>query len=519
MFSSFARVQRARIQADEAALAQVGRRLEHLQRAQDEANARLLDAQRAADALWHQTEELRSAERTLRNGLAETRSALLREHLSRVPEDVWRCVFEEAVDASSGTAKTPFSMAGVCAPWRKIALSAPRLWTRIQLYSSGTHPLDVQQAALAVQPDRVRLMVSRSGACPLHIEIWWFHSEEPDEAALRYMREALGVLADHSARWEKVALSVPGSVGRSTLDVLKGPTPRLVSLEVTITTSEHWSKTTEIGYLPSAPRLRTLSLGGTAIGCSTMSLLPALTYICLAPSSGPYTNLHLLNLLFRTRESLEEIVIDAWPDISVLTDVWPQQHGRPAAPIELPNLRSLEMKNNRGARPLEWTATMLLITPRLAHLTLGRDAMQPSLKPFLDTVSSSVRHLTLTDPLDQGRLEIARHLHYIEHLELVTAAPLHIDETAYAMLADGNSSPIWPNLAKLDTWHMKELPCDGLLSLISSRNPPRTGNQEAGRRPAPARAAANQPRRLREVSLGPQAPSWLAAEVERLLHL
>ncbi|EJD35588.1 hypothetical protein AURDEDRAFT_175317 [Auricularia subglabra TFB-10046 SS5] len=482
--------------ADAASLTHIRKRLERVRRDQDEAHARLLDAQRAVEVLSRESQELESAEQAISVSLAGARTALFQDSASRVPDDIWRCIFEDSA--------APFVSASVCTRWRQIALSSSHLWSRITLASTGAHPPDAQLVILANQLGRLDLMLSRSRTSPLQLTIAWSNG---DGQALELMRDILIDAALHAPRWEHASLSFPSGVSRDVFDALQGATPLLTSLEITVTGAQRWSENPELGHLPFAPRLNSLRLRGTAIGCFSYSQLPHLTHAHLA-SCGIQEKLYVVTLLlFRAGKSLETLVIDAWPDIGVLAAFVPADRVPPRGPVVLPKLRSLEVLNNSRSSALEWTATTLLTVPSLTHITLGRDAIQPTLAPFLDDISATVTHLALYDALTTAHLDILSRLQNVERLSLVTDA--QIDRPALARLASRTAPPIWRRLTSI-TIPAKGLSSEAILSFVRFR----------GRAPTDAPPAAAPTRcRLREVSFGPDAPTWLIAEVKRLLTL
>lgn len=289
-------------------------------------------------------------------------------------------------------------------------------------------------------------------------------------------------------------MMLPGQVGHGPLAVLKGPTPKLVSLLVMLYTPAE-----ESGYLPYAPMLQSLSLTHTGMSCSPFATYPALTYASITPCrSGPPSH-SISGFLSRARQTLEKIKISAVVEHSA----------RASEPLLLPQLRTLVLEHSFAPpSPNTIPAVTLLVTPRLTHLHLGMfcDILPALTISFLEAVSSTVRTLKLFRPLTADGLERLRHLQNVEEVEFGVS----VDEGVYTALIS-DVPPIWPRLSVMDMRRPSKAAGDALIKLVASRN---LSHAQGGASSEPPR-----PCRLREVILSPDAPRWVSAEVQRLLAL
>ncbi|EJD35590.1 hypothetical protein AURDEDRAFT_175319 [Auricularia subglabra TFB-10046 SS5] len=489
MFSHSTRLQYDRIQADAAALEQLRQCLGRVRDAQNEGHARLLDAQRAVDVLSRASQELESAEQALSMSLAEARRELFQQSAARIPDDIWRCIFEEAVQEDSGS-RVAFILARVSARWRRIVLSTPRLWSRI-----GFPKLETVGAK---QLDTVKLMLSRSGDCSLDIKIWWYDNCHDQDHLVQPMRDILSALSDQTHRWRVASLVLLGRIGRRALVALKGPTPKLARLCISIRSCTQWASEVETGYLPYAPMLKTLVLCDTMMSCSAASAYPVLTDVALAPGQDVHPSQQILGFISRARESLHKVEITTWLDHSAGA----------LGPVLLPQLQTLVLVHAPQTQLNNVPAVTRLSTPCLTKLVLRCDTMPAVPVSFLAAVSSTVRTLEFFDVLTADALGRLRHLENIERVIF----GMSIEDDAYAALTT-HVPPIWPRLTVVDMRYLVNdcVPDDALLGLITSRN---VARPEGG-----AEAEQARPCRLQEVILGPSAPRWVSAEVERLLAL
>ncbi|KAJ6598524.1 hypothetical protein B0H10DRAFT_2441478 [Mycena sp. CBHHK59/15] len=86
----------------------------------------------------------------------------------RLPDDVVREIFEASLPSEYPVlcgAKSPLLLCQICRPWRRLALSTPRLWASLHV---ATAPSGDQQKV----NDAVNVWISRSGSVPLSLSLF-----------------------------------------------------------------------------------------------------------------------------------------------------------------------------------------------------------------------------------------------------------------------------------------------------------------------------------------------------------
>ncbi|KAF7977683.1 hypothetical protein HWV62_2926 [Athelia sp. TMB] len=137
-----------------------------------------------------------------------------------IPDDVLSYMFQIYVDSHSAhaphTLPAPMILATVCKQWRTLCINSPRLWVHISIYPYGHQNLAVPQTKL------FELFVSRSGTCPLHVEIaTWIVTSYGHQSAPHYYRFdvhgtpslrrsdlqiLISAMAASAGRWQNLAL-------------------------------------------------------------------------------------------------------------------------------------------------------------------------------------------------------------------------------------------------------------------------------------------------------------------------
>ncbi|EJD52305.1 hypothetical protein AURDEDRAFT_159164 [Auricularia subglabra TFB-10046 SS5] len=138
------------------------------------------------------------------------RDAYRRELVARLPDDIVRCIFEQALPARTSAdfmdmqlasfggcyqtleeARLPFALASVCRQWRTVALGISALWSFIYISkTTRTHF------------ERVLRLLERSKAAPLDI------SFDPDQEDPEVLRGAMmDALQEHTRRWKRVQMT------------------------------------------------------------------------------------------------------------------------------------------------------------------------------------------------------------------------------------------------------------------------------------------------------------------------
>ncbi|KAJ6457235.1 hypothetical protein C8R45DRAFT_1081901 [Mycena sanguinolenta] len=185
-------------------------------RAVDQGRAYIADLQTEIDRLQEAIEAAACARLDAQNKLKHHTAIL--SPLRRFPAEILGAIFHWTLPPPNSRAaflaQSPWNLSRVCSLWRTIVLSSPDLWSRISIHSSRTFPIHALQAQL-----------QRSQPRPLTVT---FSCE-----GLNSNMNGLGLLLEHSARWESVSLLRPprDTILRfNTLNQLHVSLPRLHTL-------------------------------------------------------------------------------------------------------------------------------------------------------------------------------------------------------------------------------------------------------------------------------------------------
>ncbi|KAJ7593928.1 hypothetical protein C8J56DRAFT_424281 [Mycena floridula] len=166
-------------------------------------------------------EELLEARQHLVSNLAIHQTIL--SPIRRIPPEILSDIFEFYVlDAPLAADQGAWLLAKVCADWKSITDTSPRVWAHIKIGMSTRRKSCVLQQHLV-----------RSRKCPLNIT---FMSERQEENVL------LDVLKEHSDRWQHVVLHISISAYRG-LSSIRGLLPSLRSLCLSV---QSFNASTEI---------------------------------------------------------------------------------------------------------------------------------------------------------------------------------------------------------------------------------------------------------------------------------
>ena len=95
---------------------------------------------------------------------------------------------------------TPLVLGGVCAHWRKVVQSSPRIWSHLSLC------LSTPWARYESQVSLLREWLSRSGVCPLTINLVFLNE---DEWTNMLANELIDLLAQNAFRWKSINFVLP----------------------------------------------------------------------------------------------------------------------------------------------------------------------------------------------------------------------------------------------------------------------------------------------------------------------
>ncbi|KAJ7608222.1 hypothetical protein FB45DRAFT_806424 [Roridomyces roridus] len=136
-----------------------------------------------------------------------------------LPDDVTSGIFLQYADDYPSSTCNPMILARVCWPWRTVALSTPRLWSRFE----RCWP-DRTFHNYAHLSDFIRMWLSRSGTLPLDLRL-----EMPSKEEL--VDTLFSMLADHAARLRNLQFDC--ATGRPVIHADRlGPLPALTKLSL-----------------------------------------------------------------------------------------------------------------------------------------------------------------------------------------------------------------------------------------------------------------------------------------------
>ncbi|KAK0196518.1 hypothetical protein F5146DRAFT_6029 [Armillaria mellea] len=160
----------------------------------------------------------------------------------------------------------PRMLGTVCAWWRDIVISSPRVWSSFRVVARQDSDGDCTLMVSALQT-----YLSRSASCPLSFT---FTSRSGSSHLL------LALLASHSDRWMNVAFDMPSCLYQS-LTPIHNRLPLLQSLSLKDTTAlQNESIRTDLSSFQFAPRLQELTLCGSWNVIQDSFPWHQLTYFC-----------------------------------------------------------------------------------------------------------------------------------------------------------------------------------------------------------------------------------------------
>ncbi|KAJ7486606.1 hypothetical protein FB451DRAFT_1553885 [Mycena latifolia] len=174
------------------------------------------DCQRIRDFLTEPRRELAdlsdeiSRMQKLMDELTQKRAALddfINNHLAmvsparRVPDDIVRAIFVACLPSLRNPVITsdepPLLLCQICSPWRRLALSTPRLWAAV-------HVVLPTQPKLQILVDIVTDWLDRSGALPLSVSVVPSRTWTREDDALPLLTPLISV----SRRWQHMQFSL-----------------------------------------------------------------------------------------------------------------------------------------------------------------------------------------------------------------------------------------------------------------------------------------------------------------------
>ena len=322
---------------------------------------------------------------------------------------------------------SPLLLTRICSSWRAIALSSPRIWSKVYIplpgdpsFSSGhgiitdeiTFSKRRQRFArvLRLRCDAVRKWLSRSGTCPLSLFVTYpgYYSVIQDSKDDELIQEMFNILLSFADRWRDVDLSMPEDIyNKLQGDINQNTFSSLKSLKITLyqmSQMSHWDNTQSIPIrLLAAPGLRRIDISAIHTLNMTGNLIQPIwnqiTHITLASST---TDIYLLVLLRECPNLVfAKFLVNSSP-WSLQTIVNQQ--------AVLPRLETLAI-NDSGAHETMTTTFNAIKAPSLTRLSYqwfsqhspGDDSAIPLPTPMIPLLENStlIGHLSL-----DGRLSL-----------------------------------------------------------------------------------------------------------------
>ena len=217
----------------------------------------------------------------------------------RLPPDVLHEIFFHCLPTHHNPvmkrSESPLLLTRICSSWRAIALSSPRIWSRVYIplpgdprfpsdYSTITDEtlLSIRRqrfsGVLRLRCDAVRGWLARSGTCPLSLSITYppyphYTTSYSDTQNSKYdelIHEMFDILRSFSDRWRDIDLSMPKNIYNKLQGSIVNPTTfsSLKSLKITLHPTP-WHSTEPLIQLLAAPGLRRINI--SAIQTSHMT--------------------------------------------------------------------------------------------------------------------------------------------------------------------------------------------------------------------------------------------------------
>jgi len=431
----------------------------------------------------------------------------------RLPIDVLHEIFFRCLPTHRNpimkSSEAPVLLTRICSSWRAIALSSPRIWSKIHIplpgdpcFSQGYGMITDQTAlnkrrhlyadVLQRRCDVVRRWLSRAGTCPLSISITHPGSslDPPNPKEEELCLEMFKILLSFADRWSDVDISMPEDFhNKLQANIKPSMFPSLKSLKVNILRlySLNNIEATRIELL-AAPSLRKITIRATLPG--DIVLRPVwnrLTHITLASSLNDRNFFVLLkqcpNLVFGY------FVVNSfhWADpLHVDRD-----------DIILPCLKSFFI-NNSGAHDTMSVIFKAIQAPALTRLSYHQpplhshdDGINPTIllpAPVIPLLSNStlISNLALSGELPSQDLEeILRRGEKITHIVFGRPSPSNFASSHSSLMdpyvarpdvvdlnllsINSSAETLLPRLQSLEAYRIASFTDEDVLDLIKSR--------------------------------------------------
>ena len=432
----------------------------------------------------------------------------------RLPPDVLHEIFFHCLPIHHNpimkSSESPLLLTRICSSWRAIALSSPRIWSKVYIplpgdpsISSGYGTIN-DETTLSIRRQRfagilrsrcgaVRRWLERSGACPLSLSVTYPSNcsgiQNPKDDEL--IHEMFEILLSFADRWRDVDLSMPEDIYKKLQDNIDPTTlSSLKSLKLTLYQIPRWDNTQSIPIrLLAAPGLRRVNISAIQTLHMTGNLIQPIwnhiTHITFASST---TDRHLLTLL----RQCPNLVFGKF----IVSSSWPNQMIMDQEAIILPHLESFAIN---GSGPYEimtiiFKAMKALALTRLSYQwfnqhTPADDSTIPLPTPVIPLLDNStlISYLSLDGGLSlQDTQECLRRGERVTHV--VFGKPpfantsnhlfpfnmdpdvIHRDPFDLKVLSiDSEAVALLPRLESLEAYNLSSLTDEDLLNVITSR--------------------------------------------------
>jgi len=425
----------------------------------------------------------------------------------RLPRDVLHEIFLHCLptkrNPTAEYSESPLLLTRICSLWRAIALSSPRMWSKVHIpLSNPSSSLDYgmitdetirrQRFAdvLRWRSDTVRRWLSRSGTCPLSLSI--MHPDYHPGSTVDYeiAREMFNTLLSFADRWSDVDLSMPEDVYNK-LQGRMDPTEfsSLKSLKVILHPKYHGANFVQPPpiQLLAAPSLCRITISAiwTTLRMTRNLVQPIWNHITHLTLASAIIDRYLLVLL----RQCPNLVLG---NLIVTASTW---HNEPIVDQEealLPCLESLAI-NDSGAQEMMTILFNAIKAPALTSLSYQwsnspshdeDNSTIPLPAPVIPLLKNSVliSDLLLDGVLSsQNTQECLRHGARITHVVFGKPPPAKAlgrrnpdmsrpDMFDLRILSVGplDVSPL-PRLESLEAYQLSSLTDEDLLDLITSR--------------------------------------------------
>jgi len=434
----------------------------------------------------------------------------------RLPLDVLHEIFFHCLPNNRNpimeSSESPVLLTRICSSWRAIALSSPRIWSKIHIplpgdpsFSSGYGIITDEtrlssrrqrfNGLLQLRCDVVRGWLSRSGTCPLSISIHhpssYFDSQNPKVDELSH--EMFNILLTFADRWNDVNISMPEEIYNELQGNIKPTTfPSLKSLKLNLYRQFHANN---IEYSPiqllAAPGLRSITISAMHMTFHmTANLVQPiwhqLTHITFASSIG---DRYLLTLL-------RQCPILVFGNFMVTSSHWPDEPIVDREDILLPCLETLAVKDGgvHETMAIMFNAIKAPALTKFSYQWINASPYDnstiPLPAPMIPLLSNSalISDLLLDGELSsQDTQECLRHGERVTHMVLGKPPPtdpsghmfyppffdqdvVRPDHFDLKLLSIGTSAVTpFPRLESLEAYNLARLTDEDLLDLITSR--------------------------------------------------